>query len=153
MASRQTQCVLSIPMRRGIGRSRRCWSVIRERRWTCRLRAFTGPLCTTDVESALCICIEDGLSPKIQDVQQRKKLSTTIGASNYAYVHSMVKVGQGRKRRTSSGQGSGDRSQAGQPGHFGTSNHRVLQRSYFQGCCGRDPSRRRPQRSISSDGF
>jgi hypothetical protein len=46
------------------------------------------------VESALYICIEDGLSPKIQDVQQRKKLSTTIGASNYAYVHSMVKVGK-----------------------------------------------------------
>jgi hypothetical protein len=34
------------------------------------------------------------LSPKIGDVQQRKKLSTTIGASNFAYLHSMVKAGR-----------------------------------------------------------
>ena len=34
------------------------------------------------------------LSPKIGDVLQRKKLSTTIGASNYAYLHSMVKAGR-----------------------------------------------------------
>ena len=27
-------------------------------------------------------------------MQQRKKLSTTIGASNYAYLHSMVKAGR-----------------------------------------------------------
>jgi hypothetical protein len=27
-------------------------------------------------------------------VLQRKKLSTTIGASNYAYLHSMVKAGK-----------------------------------------------------------
>ena len=27
-------------------------------------------------------------------MQQRKKLSTTIGASNYAYLHSMVKAGK-----------------------------------------------------------
>lgn len=28
------------------------------------------------------------------DVQQRKKLSTTIGANNYAYLHNMVKAGR-----------------------------------------------------------
>jgi hypothetical protein len=28
------------------------------------------------------------------DVPQRKKLSTTIGASNYAYLHNMVKAGR-----------------------------------------------------------
>ena len=33
----------------------------------------------------------DSLSPKIGDVLRRKKLSTTIGASNYAYLHNMVK--------------------------------------------------------------
>ena len=27
-------------------------------------------------------------------MRQRKKLSTTIGASNYAYVHNMVKAGR-----------------------------------------------------------
>ena len=32
--------------------------------------------------------------PKIGDVQQRKKLSTTIGANNYAYLHRMVKAGR-----------------------------------------------------------
>jgi hypothetical protein len=36
----------------------------------------------------------DVSSPKIGDVPQRKKLSTTIGASNYAYLHSMVKTGR-----------------------------------------------------------
>ena len=39
-------------------------------------------------------CIGDLSSPKIGDVQQRKKLSTTIGASNYAYLLSMVKAGK-----------------------------------------------------------
>jgi hypothetical protein len=34
------------------------------------------------------------LSPKIGDVLQRKKLSTTIGATNYAYLHSVVKAGR-----------------------------------------------------------
>jgi hypothetical protein len=29
-------------------------------------------------------------------VLQRKKLSTTIGASNYAYLHSMVKAGKAK---------------------------------------------------------
>jgi hypothetical protein len=32
--------------------------------------------------------------PKIGDVPQRKKLSTTIGANNYAYVHNMVEAGR-----------------------------------------------------------
>src|SRR5437870_7828571 len=36
----------------------------------------------------------DSLSPRIGDVSQRKKLSTTIGASNYAYLHNMVKAGR-----------------------------------------------------------
>src|SRR6266446_4602468 len=39
-------------------------------------------------------CIGVALSPKIGDMQQRKKLSTTIGASNYAYLHDMVKAGR-----------------------------------------------------------
>jgi hypothetical protein len=39
-------------------------------------------------------CIGDSLSPKIGDVLQRKKLSTTIGASNYAYLRHMVKAGK-----------------------------------------------------------
>jgi len=39
-------------------------------------------------------CIGDVLSPKIGDVLQRKKLSTTIGANNYAYLHSIVKAGK-----------------------------------------------------------
>jgi hypothetical protein len=39
-------------------------------------------------------CLGDSLSPKIGDVLQRKKLSTTIGASNYAYLHNMVKAGR-----------------------------------------------------------
>jgi hypothetical protein len=39
-------------------------------------------------------CLGDPLSPKIGDVLQRKKLSTTIGASNYAYLHDMVKAGR-----------------------------------------------------------
>ena len=34
------------------------------------------------------------LSPKIGDMLQRKKLSTTIGASSYAYLHNMVKTGR-----------------------------------------------------------
>jgi len=34
------------------------------------------------------------LSPKIGDVLQRKKLSTTIGASSHAYLHNMVKAGR-----------------------------------------------------------
>ena len=38
--------------------------------------------------------IGDSLSPKIGDVLPRKKLSTTIGASNYAYLHYMVKMGR-----------------------------------------------------------
>jgi hypothetical protein len=36
----------------------------------------------------------DSLSPKIGDIVPRKKLSTTIGASNYAYLHNMVKAGR-----------------------------------------------------------
>src|SRR6266567_1469 len=39
-------------------------------------------------------CVGDFLSPKMGDVIQRKKLSTTIGASNYAYLHNMVKAGR-----------------------------------------------------------
>ena len=39
-------------------------------------------------------CIGDSLSPKIGDVLTRKKLSTTIGSSNYAYLHNMVKAGR-----------------------------------------------------------
>ena len=39
-------------------------------------------------------CTGDSLSPKIGDVSQRKKLSTTVGASNYAYLHNMVKAGR-----------------------------------------------------------
>jgi hypothetical protein len=39
-------------------------------------------------------CIGESLSPKVGDVPQRKKLSTTIGASNYAYLHNMVKAGR-----------------------------------------------------------
>ena len=39
-------------------------------------------------------CKGDFLSPRIGDVRQRKKLSTTIGASNYAYLHNMVKAGK-----------------------------------------------------------
>ena len=34
------------------------------------------------------------LSPKIGDVLQRKKLSTTIDAKSYAYLHRMVKTGR-----------------------------------------------------------
>jgi hypothetical protein len=34
------------------------------------------------------------LSPKIEDVLHRKKLSTTIGANSYAYLHKMVKTGK-----------------------------------------------------------
>ena len=36
----------------------------------------------------------DNLSPKIGDMLHRKKLSTTIGARNYAYLHKMVKAGK-----------------------------------------------------------
>src|SRR5436853_2441036 len=39
-------------------------------------------------------CVGDIQSPKIGDMLQRKKLSTTIGASNYAYLHHMVKIGK-----------------------------------------------------------
>jgi hypothetical protein len=39
-------------------------------------------------------CIGDGVSPNLGDVKQRKKLSTTIGPGNYAYLHSMVKAGR-----------------------------------------------------------
>jgi hypothetical protein len=39
-------------------------------------------------------CMGDYSSPKIGDVPQRKKLSTTIGANNYAYLHDMVKAGR-----------------------------------------------------------
>ena len=39
-------------------------------------------------------CSEDSISPKIGDVTQRKKLSTTIGARNYAYLRGMVKAGK-----------------------------------------------------------
>jgi hypothetical protein len=38
----------------------------------------------------------DFLSPKIGDVPQRKKLSTTIGANNYAYLHKMVRTGNAK---------------------------------------------------------
>jgi hypothetical protein len=38
--------------------------------------------------------MEDDQSPKIGDVLQRKKLSTTIGANNYAWLHRMVKAGK-----------------------------------------------------------
>jgi len=38
--------------------------------------------------------MEDCLSHKIGDVPQRKKLSTTIGASSYAYLHKMVRAGR-----------------------------------------------------------
>jgi hypothetical protein len=31
---------------------------------------------------------------RIEDVPPRKKLSTTIGANNYAYLHKMVKAGR-----------------------------------------------------------
>ncbi len=34
------------------------------------------------------------MDSKIGDMLQRKKLSTTIGASNYAYLHDMVKAGK-----------------------------------------------------------
>jgi hypothetical protein len=37
------------------------------------------------------LAMGDYSSPKIGDVPQRKKLSTTIGANNYAYLHKMVK--------------------------------------------------------------
>jgi hypothetical protein len=40
------------------------------------------------------LCIGDSLSPKIGDIVPRKKLSTTIGASNYAYLRNMVKAGR-----------------------------------------------------------
>lgn len=40
------------------------------------------------------VCIGDSLSPKIGDVLQRKKLSTTIGAKSYTYLHNMVKAGK-----------------------------------------------------------
>ncbi len=36
----------------------------------------------------------DSLSPKIGDMAQRKKLSTTIGANSYAYLQNMVKAGR-----------------------------------------------------------
>jgi len=39
-------------------------------------------------------CTGDSLSPKIGDVQPRKKLSTTIAVTNYAYLHNMVKAGK-----------------------------------------------------------
>jgi hypothetical protein len=39
-------------------------------------------------------CSGDILSPKIGDMPQRKKLSTTIGAGNYAYLQHMVKAGR-----------------------------------------------------------
>ena len=39
-------------------------------------------------------CPGDTLSPKIGDMIPRKKLSTTIGANNYAYLQSMVKAGR-----------------------------------------------------------
>jgi hypothetical protein len=38
--------------------------------------------------------IGDSISPKIGDVLKRRKLSTTIGANNYAYLHNMVKAGR-----------------------------------------------------------
>jgi hypothetical protein len=36
----------------------------------------------------------DGISPKIGDVLQRKKLSTTIASRNYIYLQQMVKGGK-----------------------------------------------------------
>jgi len=44
--------------------------------------------------AAIAICVGDSISPKIGDVLQRKKLSTTIGANSYAYLHGMVKAGK-----------------------------------------------------------
>jgi hypothetical protein len=36
----------------------------------------------------------DSLSRKVEGVPHRKKLSITIGAKNYAYLHKMVKAGK-----------------------------------------------------------
>ena len=36
----------------------------------------------------------DGLSPRIGDMSQRRKLSTTIDPSNFAYLQSMVNEGK-----------------------------------------------------------
>jgi hypothetical protein len=37
---------------------------------------------------------EDDLSPKIEDMSHRQKLSTTIGPDNYAYLRRLVKLGK-----------------------------------------------------------
>jgi hypothetical protein len=37
---------------------------------------------------------EDDLSPKIEDMPHRQKLSTTIGPDNYAYLRRLVKLGK-----------------------------------------------------------
>jgi hypothetical protein len=46
------------------------------------------------VWAAVISCKGDYLSPKMGDMPLRKKLSTTIGANNYTYLHKMVKAGR-----------------------------------------------------------
>ena len=40
------------------------------------------------------VFVGDALSPKIGDVPQRKKLSTTIASGSYAYLRNMVREGR-----------------------------------------------------------
>jgi len=58
------------------------------------MRVHPGmPLPRVSASEAPTACVGGCLSPKIGDVPQRRKLSTTIGADNYAYLHKMVKGG------------------------------------------------------------
>jgi hypothetical protein len=75
-----------------------------------------------------CASLRPPLSPKIGDGPARKKLSTTIGASNYAYPHNLVKAARVESLRSSSGQGSGIDPLAGQPRYVGASDCRLFQR-------------------------
>ena len=84
---------------------------------------------------------------------QRKKLSTTIGAGNYAYLHNMVKAG----RAESVGEAVDRTVEMARR----LDNRATLERqtaAYFKGltskaAAARDRSRRRPERRISRDGL
>jgi hypothetical protein len=58
-------------------------------RWS---STFKHLLCAA--RAAPASCRWDRPSPKIGDVLQRRKLSTTIGANSYAYLRNMVKAGK-----------------------------------------------------------
>jgi hypothetical protein len=86
------------PTSRALGiRPRSAWGAVvvtlrASQRFELAIRCGSGLLSVTTIHGLLVIwgC----LSPKIGDVPQRKKLSTTIGADNYADLHKMVKGGR-----------------------------------------------------------